>query len=877
MAWWVLLLIQVGLQIVSGLLANKPNAKAEKSVDMPQNDGSTPIPVIFGECLVKGATVIDYFDFKAVPIKIRNPATFFLTKITVGYKYYLGMVFGIGWGKTPQTNSGVTLHEIFIDNRSIWTGTAEFNDVTPVYINRPSFFGAEKQEGGINVKIIFYNGEDTGAGVAPQTPNTYWEAQRGLVMPEYQDLCYAVWQGPSQGNLPLIYGGALSGYIGNAARLWPISFRVVRQPSCFGGGTADNPGDTPGSIGNHANPIDCLYEVLTSTDFGAGIPAAQINTSNFSDAELDCWSEGLGFSYLWTSASPVEEMVAEILRFVDAAIYTDLQTGKIEIKLVRAETPSLTLTNDDFIEIESFTRGAWEDTKNEVRVTFPDHTKVDFENSTAYWHELANRQIQGATDAVEITYQGCVSSAQANRLAARDGRVYATPLAKLSGRLDRKAWTLVPGSTFYFTWTEQGITNMAMRVANVKLGTLIDGSISINAVEDIFAAGEATYGSPATTIWTDPLAADAEDSTYGGAGEIPYWMQRDDSPRVFGVSSRPDDAHISYDGSLNTNVDVLNADFTPTGTLDAALDQLSGTDYDTTGFLVEAVTEADRIVAGTSATIATEGAALALIGDPSSNSQEWIAFESITDNEDGTVTLDNVWRGLMDTPPRDHAAGTRVWFFADGNSMFVRPLGNAESITFEALNRTMRDQLTTDEATNRAYTTQRRAYRPLPPYYVLLGGSYTNEEQSTGDVVLTWREHSRLTQLQVMKQSATTETAESGVTYEIDIYNDSGGTPSLLRAVTALATPTYTYTNADELADLGAAALADRLRFDIYSMRDSVRSLYVWYRYVYRVSPGSFGNSNWILPAQVFNDPQVSSAESGWDELGVQVFDDERH
>ena len=841
MAWWVLLLIQVGLQIVSGLLANKPNAKAEKSVDMPQNDGSTPIPVIFGECLIKGATIIDYFDFKAVPIKIRNPATFFLTKITVGYKYYLGMVFGIGWGKTPQTNSGVTLHEIFIDNRSIWTGTAEFNDVTPVYINKPSFFGSPKQEGGINVKIIFYNGEDTGAGVAPQTPNTYWEGQRGLVMPEYQDLCYAVWQGPSQGNLPPIYGGALSGYIGNAARLWPISFRVVRQPSCFGGGTVDNPGDTPGSIGNHANPIDCLYEVLTSTDFGAGIPAAQINTSNFGDAELTCWSEGLGFSYLWTSASPVEEMVSEILRFVDGAIYTDLQTGKIEIKLVRAETPSLTFTNDDFIEIESFTRGAWEDTKNEVRVTFPDHTKVDFENSTAYWHELANRQIQGATDAVEITYQGCVSSAQANRLAARDGRVYATPLAKLSGKLDRKGWTLVPGSTFYFTWTEQGITNMAMRVANVRLGTLIDGTISINAVEDIFAAGEATYGSPATTIWTDPLAGEAVDAPFSAVGEIPYFIQRDSTPRIFGVAERPDATHIAYDGAIDGETDSLNADFAPSGTLQAALDQLSGTDYDTTGFIVESMTDPDVIEAGSAATIANEGAGLAIIGSPSSLTHEFIAFESVTDNEDGTVTLDNVWRGLMDTPPRDHAAGTRVWFFSGTFAPFFKALSSGATVRFEALTRTMRDQLTTDEATNNDITIASRALRPLPPYYVLLGGSYTNERQDTGDVVLTWREHSRLTQTQIIKQSGTTTAAESGVTYELDIYGEDGTT--LLRNVTGLSSPTYTYTNANELSDTGAASLQLRLLFKMYSKRDGYRSLYPWERNVYRVDPAEFDSA----------------------------------
>src|SRR5690242_10705346 len=46
MAWFVLLLIQVGLQILTGLLTSK-NAKAEKNLDLPHVDASTPIPVPF--------------------------------------------------------------------------------------------------------------------------------------------------------------------------------------------------------------------------------------------------------------------------------------------------------------------------------------------------------------------------------------------------------------------------------------------------------------------------------------------------------------------------------------------------------------------------------------------------------------------------------------------------------------------------------------------------------------------------------------------------------------------------------------------------------------------------------------------------------------
>src|SRR5262249_55919900 len=358
MLWWILLLIQVGFQVLSGLLAPKPNVKREAEPQLPQNDQSTPIPVPFGECLIKGPMILDYLDFKSEPIKIRNPSTFFITTLTISYRYFLGIVFGMGFGKVPQANEGATLTEILIDNRTAWTGQAFGNESTPATIDKPSFFGSEKQEGGIRAYCYHYVGVDM-PGPAPQGVNAYWQTQRGLTMPNYKDLSYLVWHGPSSS---FTLSGKKVGYIGNSARLWPISFKVVRQPLPISNGSIGRPGDTPASSGLHANPIDCLWEVLTSTLFGAGIPSSQLYLggagveNSFLGAANSCWSEGLGFSYLWTSASPVEEMVAEILRYVDGTLWTDVQTGQIRLRLVRNDYVVADLTelkNTDFLDIES--------------------------------------------------------------------------------------------------------------------------------------------------------------------------------------------------------------------------------------------------------------------------------------------------------------------------------------------------------------------------------------------------------------------------------------------------------------------------------------------------------------------------------------------
>lgn len=852
MVWWVVMLIMLGFQVVSNLLVKAPTAKPEDVPRLPRNDGSVPIPVAFGECLITGPQLIDYFDFKAVPMKRRNPGTLFLTTITTGYNYYLGMVFGVCWGKGEHTieTEGARLIQILIDNRVVWEGGGGsiLGPYTPNVVNYPAFWGSPEQQGGLRFQGAWYGGADLTDLGFPPTSNPYWAAQRGMDMPHYKDLAYFVFYGPSAGaNIPDPFAPQ-DGWIGNTTNLWPIAFRLLRRPLWVSNGTVADCGDTPSSNGAHANPIECLVELLCDPDYGAGIPLEALNTTfgtiggfgTFSGAAWQVWSEGLGFSYLWTRSSPVEEMVAEILRYVNGVLWTDLQTGKINIFLVR-EAPDLSLlpsfSNDDFLEIESFTRGSWEDTKNEIRVTFTNHDVVGFEEDTAFHSELANRQIQGVTDAVEIQYRGCPSMRLANRLAAREARVLATPLARMTARIDRSLWNGYPGMLFKFSWPEQGISNLVMRITNIKLGNLLDGRITITAAEDVFAVGRETYGNPAGTVWTDPLDGAAEDAL-GAAGELPYWYQRDAVPRAFGVARRPSAKHIAYTGALNGANDAPDSDFTPTGTLQAGYPQLSTTDFDTSGTLViEDVADADEIAAGSAADIATLGASLALLGDPA-GVHEWIAFEGVSVSG-STVTLTNVWRGLLDTPPRAHSAGERVWFFSAGAALFTTPLADGATAVFKALTRTPRDQLAASSATSHSLTVRSRALRPLPPSYLLLNGDYDNEIYSgSGDLVFTWREHSRLT-AGIFKQSATTESPEGGVTYEVDVVGEDGSTVG--RTVTGLSSPTWTYTPTDFAADFGVDPQTP-VFFRFYASRDGLRSLYPYEKQVFDLGGGSVGS-----------------------------------
>lgn len=821
MVWWAVLAIQAGFQLLSGLLQKVSKPKPEEKPKLPVTSGSQPIPVAYGRCLITAPQVLDYLDFKVEPIKKRNPGTFFLTSITLGYRYYLGIIFGLGYAAGDQISiNNPALVSVYIDNQEV------FHDILPTHpppgyidfdIDKPSLFGSPQQEGGVQARVRFYDGSDPDGLLGNiKESDPYWEQERAITLPHYKNLCYAVWHGPSSG---YEVSGRTSGYIGNTTSLWPISFLIQRYPDQLA------PFSGIESIGDHANPIFCLYELMTNADYGAGIDSSEFDIDEWAETAFVAHANGLAFSYLWSTESPVEDMAGEILRHTGAVMWTDLQSGLIRCRIVSEESvDSLpTYGNADFLEVPSFTRGSWEDTYNQVKVVFTDHAKTDHGDSTYTYNELANFDIQGQTKTETINYPGCPSVELASQLADREARLLCRPVARLTGKLDRQGWLLRPGSRFFYEKPEDGIGNLLMRVTNVKLGTLAEGAIEISAIEEVFTVGLEASSVPGPTHWTDPLGGNAADAL-AALSEIPYFMQRDDFIRLFSVARKPSSSHVSYDGAINGTTEESEIDFTPYGLLVNTLPQLANGDYDTTGFAVDTLTDGDLVDAGTSTTIAGEGVSLAILGDPAGN-HEWIAFESVSGTT--TLTLDNVWRGLLDTPPREWPADTPVWFFHEGSGTYPTTRANGNLYELNALTRTMRNQLLAGSATDYSYVTLRRALRPLPPYYIRLNGSYTNEIWTSGDLVFTWREHDRLAVTQIFKQSAATEASEDGVAYLVEVYGDA---MLLANTYTSITSP-WTYTAADQTSDFGSPQ--DVLSFWFFAERAGVRSRFPWIRKVY--------------------------------------------
>jgi hypothetical protein len=821
--WWAVLLISAGMAALGQLLQPKiADAKPEDNLRTPTNDETRPLPVPWGEVLV-APQLLDRGDFKAVPIKKRIFTGFWFKSIVEGYRYYIGLILGICYAKNGD--EGALITGVIWRDRYVWEKPLTAEYFNSILVDEPTFWGAEKQEGGLFGRFNFYPGAEvtTGGGPIPVEPSAYWESLTGVDMPDYHDVCYAEWLGYSQTE-----DDEHLGYVGNSGSLEDILFRVKRFP----GDLPLSGGVTIGTNSNYCNPIFALYECFVNSDFGMGLANTRMNLTSWDDAADTVRSEARGWNYLWDRQSSIEEMANEILRYVNGVVYTDLATGEIAIALAReASTVGLGhLDKSSFLEAPQVNRPHWSETKNQVFVKYTDQSTILHDVKSVEDLDLNNFDIQGVKIPATVEHRGCPTEELALLLAAESRRTLATPLLRLSGRLNRKAYNYHPGTRFIYDDPTEDITDVVMIVNRVKYGTIIDGAITIEAIEDIFAYGTASYG-PATKIVSDPFGDPAQATLYG-ALEVPYWFQRDDLNRPLVYAARPNEASITYDVALDGEIQPDEIAFAPTGTLENDYEQLTDPTDNSGTLVIGSLVDESELENVSAALIASEAAQLIYF----ESTGELAAFESFTDNLDGTITLNNVWRGVIDTPPMAHSAGERVWFLSYG--LGLNELNFDGSIVIKFLPKSVRSAISLAATT--ASTTLNeadRASRPYPVRYVTLGGSYTNEFQDTGDVVLAWRESNRLTETTVVKQDNTTATPEDDTTYEIDIYGEDD---TLIRAVTGLTAATYTYTNANELSDTGKARLEFFITAKIFSKRDGLRSKHSWDRKVFRIDPDSF-------------------------------------
>ena len=805
-------LVLIATVFLQKALAPRPNTPhpgaATTSSIGPQCALGIPIPVVFGTCKISNPNLLWY---KIKSTRIARDAN----GNPLGIEYWMLMDVGLCYGLLDTVVS-MRVNDTDVQWSNASSSALYSSDGVGyriVYV--PNAMGGDGYEGGVTGEARAYLGSLT------QPVDTLMAAEissyPGMAGFSHVVLSIGGWRTPV---IP------------------PVEFVVQRCPNTLGltsghhqiTSTWTNPVTGVVTTVYDANPAAMVYEILTNTTWGLGMDPALIDSTSFLAAGDELFTEGFGLSMVLEQSGTAADYIREILRHIDGGLTTDTHTGKLILQLIRGgyTVGSLPVLDQSCIGSVSMTRGSWLETTNVAQITFVSAAD-NFTDRIVQWQDLSNVQATGVSTVVQATYRGCSNSHTASLVAARVCKLGSYPFAKLTLKVNRKAWALRQCDLFVLNWPPLGISGMVVRVTKPATGKLEAGEMTIEGVEDAFAIANTAYSELGPTGWVNPadlpvpivhqriieppicLMINYTGGTYAGGAAV-FSLVANPSPVVTGFDVwrlAPDSDQYQ---SLGAGVD-----FTPFGTLGA--DYPANTAYvDSTGFAV-GILSGQTDIDGSSTQVFTNVTfkGFVLVDD------EIMGYTGIS-GTGAQRQLTGVWRGLFDTVPADHDANADVWFLGlTGIPLVTLPYSDDSVwgqafLTIKMLSKNSGATLPLDFATALSLQLSLRTAQPQPPGNVKVGGvSWPTTFAHGTDRAVTWAKRNPYGWLHTVGDYCVpqsdgdwNDTSNNNV-YQVEVRIEG----VLKRTMTYANVNTWTWTAAMQATDCGS----------IYNKQVSIRIL----------------------------------------------------
>jgi hypothetical protein len=539
-----LLLINAVLFVAEQLLIPPPKIPDATPEDPkgPRSEEGDVIPVVFGTVRL-AANVVSFSNTRAVEQKERIKTGLFSSRnVTTGFSYEAIMqvlwchgpvdeLIDLVWQESKSLGESgahteyhpvaeipgapVVFQPVTVEGTYTTPELPVLNDGnadgTSLTADAPELFGGPKHGGGIVGPFQWYFGnwiQNFSDTLKREWSVVSNDLYGGDFTPKYEGICHSVMGLNVHIDGDVLFPNLIVrfnfGEFGNVPSLHAV---VRRCPSVLG---------VTANINGGANPAEVAYEMLTNTVWGMAVPATFLDTASFAAAGATLAAEGFGINLSMTSQQTGDSFLTELMRYVDGQIQQHPITGLIEFTLNRADyvLADLPVINESAAKGAQYNRPSWADLKNEIKVVY---TKVVGgvmrQVPTQPVQDIANQRNFGGVNSETVSYPAITDPVLANKLAVRDLRKTGTPLAQISGlQVDRRAADFRVGRPFVFSWARYGIAQHVFRVARVDYGTLNDGRILVDAIEDIFALEQPFYAQPVDFSIDDP--------TYGALGIV---------------------------------------------------------------------------------------------------------------------------------------------------------------------------------------------------------------------------------------------------------------------------------------------------------------------------------------------------------------------
>ena len=558
------------------------------------------------------------------------------------------------------------------------------------------------------------------------------------------------------------------------------------------------------------NPVHKIREILT--DYAAmAKPESDINDSNFREAALRIYDEGLGISWALTEKSCLEA-INELCYHIEAGLRVNRQTGLYEIILFRNDNITIA-GNFNPSNINEFQADIvnGDDLINVANVEYYDRKR--FKNSTFTLYDNGGVMTAGRENAQSVKFPYFMVRRNAEKVANWKLKNLATPRWQGSFKTSvYSARSINRYDVITITMPDMEMVNVSVRVTKISLGDGIDNSVTIDFIEVVelgqvyeigedeeleddssakeilkYAIMEAPYYEVATTLGQNLV--DSELTSDPDLGLV-----------IAGAMKEQDN---SLGARLYSNLGDSDEPQSPVAVFDycpfSLVQPFSKTD---TTLTVASSKDLDSTLYGAWGVIKETG--------------EIVIFQYY-DKTAGTL---KVGRGALDTVPTESSNSASILFLGNDNGLDQTRYSATQTIGCSV--RGVTPTGVSQFFTSVDVAMGSRAIRPYPPADVKYAGS-NYPTTFSDDIVLTWGHRNRLQQTDGVPASwyDGNITPEGGLTYHLKVY-DSSNPATIVKDLNIGLVNTYTVTAA-ELAGIFSVTV------ELYAVRDGYIS---WTKYV---------------------------------------------
>lgn len=433
---------------------------------LPRSDEGAPIPLIYGKCRVR-QPVLAWFGVPGYGTNGFSPAV-----------YQLNMLYALGAGFANGTNGVAGIW--YSDSKKFsWllndnpTGNGAFEAVTLADINNldGAYVGGYVETLNGNAAQTLVDDTDTATTYAGLNMLDYWSASS---IPGHRGLISAY-----------LHGNGLGG---DADAQWRIGLSASIPAYNFEGYSYGGSGlpavGVYARIGSDSNPINVLYDLLVDK---LGIPSSYIDSTSWDAAAVTLYNESHGFSRCFDDIREASDHIIEILRQIDAVLFFDETSGTFKIRLIRddyvpADIPQINKTN--CAGLINFAAGSFYNLPNKIKLVY-ENAADNYLDATATARNQANAVGQdGVLIEHMIEMRGCTNADLASRLAARELAALSRPITRCRAIMDRSFVRVNPGDAVRVTMNNPDVAGIVFRVAAVDRGTLENGQIALDLIQD---------------------------------------------------------------------------------------------------------------------------------------------------------------------------------------------------------------------------------------------------------------------------------------------------------------------------------------------------------------------------------------------------------